>query len=213
MGKTFVHGKPAGILMVKTHAMGDVLMTTPAIRAVRRHFPQASIHYLTGVWSAPILERNPDIDRVIAVDDAVFHDHRWIDRVRLIGRLRKERYDVCVLFQPAPAMHLFARLTGAAQIAAPVAGAGSRWVHMPSPWRRERNRYVGEDFLDVVRNMGIDVQDTQLVFSVDSGVLAEMACRLRDRGLESGQFLVICPGGGRNPRDWVEQKIWPADRY
>ena len=52
------------ILVITLRRLGDVLLTTPLIRAIRRGFPQATLDVLAFRGSAPILEGNPDIDHV-----------------------------------------------------------------------------------------------------------------------------------------------------
>lgn len=53
------------ILFFRLGAIGDVLLTTPAVRKARELFPDAQIDYMTGVAAAEMLEHNPDINRVI----------------------------------------------------------------------------------------------------------------------------------------------------
>jgi len=53
---------PARILYIKPDHLGDLLLATPVLAALRRRFPTAQIAGLVGPWSRPILEHNPDID-------------------------------------------------------------------------------------------------------------------------------------------------------
>lgn len=53
------------ILVIVTNALGDVLLTTPLIRSVRRAYPNAVLHALVYDEASGILEGNPDIDAVI----------------------------------------------------------------------------------------------------------------------------------------------------
>jgi ADP-heptose:LPS heptosyltransferase len=57
------------ILFFRIGAIGDVLLTTPAVRAVRNRYPDAEIHYMAGKSAARILRNNPDIDRVIVFNE------------------------------------------------------------------------------------------------------------------------------------------------
>ena len=47
--------------------IGDVVFTTPAIRALRRHFPQAHLTYLVEEQAAPVVAGNPHLDDVIVI--------------------------------------------------------------------------------------------------------------------------------------------------
>jgi heptosyltransferase II len=205
--------EPKRILAVKTHALGDLLLLTPAIRALKKHYCSARLDFLTGSWSRDAVRDNPYIDRVLSISDGVFHDPQPVALFSLIRQLRQQRYDLGFVFQPSPAMHCFMRLAGVKKIAAPVS-TGPRWlVHYPSPWRMVRNRYVVEDFLDVVGMLGIPPDGLNMDFVIPDKAMNSIKAILADHDIETGRYLVICPGGGRNPRDFVIQKIWPAHYY
>ncbi|HEU4324546.1 MAG TPA: glycosyltransferase family 9 protein [Roseiflexaceae bacterium] len=56
---------PQKILYVKPDHLGDLLLATPALAALRRQFPEARITALVGPWSRAVLERNPDVDALL----------------------------------------------------------------------------------------------------------------------------------------------------
>ena len=53
------------ILLVRLRLIGDVVFTTPAIRAIRRRYPDARISYIVEEEAAPIVMGNPHLDEVI----------------------------------------------------------------------------------------------------------------------------------------------------
>jgi lipopolysaccharide heptosyltransferase II len=53
------------ILLIRPDHLGDVLFTTPALRALRSTVPDAYIAYLVGPWSREIVQGNPHLDEVI----------------------------------------------------------------------------------------------------------------------------------------------------
>lgn len=83
---------PEKFLIVRTDRIGDVLLTTPMAHALREHFPQAHIAWLTRSFTAPLLENNPDIDEIL------------IDREgpcsELVVRLRREAFDAAIVAFP-----------------------------------------------------------------------------------------------------------------
>jgi hypothetical protein len=78
---------------VRLRLVGDVVFTTPAIRALRRHFPQARLDYLVEAGAAPIVRHNPHLDTVIEVDRPRGLARLFYD-LSLARRLRRERYQV-----------------------------------------------------------------------------------------------------------------------
>jgi heptosyltransferase-3 len=97
----------ARILVVALRRLGDVLLTTPLIRSMRRAWPDATIEVLVFAGTAGIVEGNPDIDRV-----TVLPARRGpVDTLTLLGRLFK-RYDLAVSTQAGDRPTLFALLVG-----------------------------------------------------------------------------------------------------
>ena len=56
-------------LIVRFSSIGDIVLTTPVIRCLRKKYPDAAIHYLTKKKFASILESNPYLDKVIVLED------------------------------------------------------------------------------------------------------------------------------------------------
>lgn len=59
------------ILVAKLATLGDLLLTTPALRAIRRRYPDARLDVLTTPVSAPLLSSSPLVDHVYALDTSV----------------------------------------------------------------------------------------------------------------------------------------------
>lgn len=53
------------ILLIQLEHLGDVILTTPAIRAARHHFPDARIDFMTSALGEQVLEGNPNLDRIL----------------------------------------------------------------------------------------------------------------------------------------------------
>ena len=56
------------ILVIKQTSLGDVLHSTPHIRAIKARYPQAHLTLLTAQGSAGIYADHPDIDRLVLFD-------------------------------------------------------------------------------------------------------------------------------------------------
>ena len=80
------------IIVFNMNFIGDVLFTTPALAALRRGYPEASLTVAVGPRAREVLAANPDVDRVI--DFAP----NWEFRRRLLPQLRRERFDIAFSF-------------------------------------------------------------------------------------------------------------------
>jgi len=95
------------ILIVTLRRIGDVLLTTPLIRSLRRAWPDATIDALVFASTAGIVKGNPDIDRVIAMPAR----STLAETSKLIVRLWK-RYDLAVSTQSGDRPTFFALAAG-----------------------------------------------------------------------------------------------------
>jgi heptosyltransferase III len=91
------------ILVVRRDNIGDLVCTTPFIAALRQHLPQAWIGALVNSYNAAVLERNPDLDAVLAYTKLKHRQHDQSipailqRRLAMLWRLRRERLDYIVL--------------------------------------------------------------------------------------------------------------------
>jgi len=94
---------PQRILIVNPFGIGDVLFSTPLIRAVRRTFPAASIAYLCNRRTQEILRRNPHLDELFIYEKdelvRLSESHRMLavlDILRLLHRIRRRRFEIVI---------------------------------------------------------------------------------------------------------------------
>lgn len=76
------------VLVVRLRSIGDTVLATPSLIALKKFLPHAQIDILLEDWVAPLLEGFEDVDNVIPVGDGSF------SRFSVMRRLRRERYDV-----------------------------------------------------------------------------------------------------------------------
>ena len=90
------------ILVVCTRQLGDVLLTTPLIRAARERWPAATIDVLGFGGTLGMLRGNPDVGELIEVPAG----SGWIASRRLLARLWR-RYDLALIAQYSDRAHLY----------------------------------------------------------------------------------------------------------
>src|SRR5438132_4313678 len=96
------------VLVVRLRSIGDTVLTTPSLFALRRFLPEAQIDILLEDWVAPVLDGLDLIDRVIVVPG-----EGKSARARIARELRAARYDVVYNLHGGTAATFLTRATGA----------------------------------------------------------------------------------------------------
>ena len=91
---------PERILVVKLDHLGDVLLATPVFSNLRRTYPNTELHALTGAWSRVVLEKHPDVSKVIQYNSPAFcrtgQPTSLKQTFQLYRELRRQKYDLMV---------------------------------------------------------------------------------------------------------------------
>ena len=87
---------PEKILIIQTAFLGDVILTTPLVKAVRELYPQAFISILLIPQTADVFKNNPYINQLI------FYDKKGKQKgiksfSKLVRFIKKERFDLAIL--------------------------------------------------------------------------------------------------------------------
>ncbi len=78
-------------LFIRYERIGDMIMATSIIRVIAQASPKGTVDVLATPTTAPVLENNPHVGRILTLDRK-----SWLSYLRLMARLRRERYDVMV---------------------------------------------------------------------------------------------------------------------
>lgn len=101
----------ARILIRAANWVGDAVMTTPVIRAVRKNYPKAHITVLAKPWVIPVYENNPYIDDIMVYDNGGRHK-KGVGVLRLSQDIRHRKFDLAILMQNAFEAALLSFLSG-----------------------------------------------------------------------------------------------------
>jgi heptosyltransferase-2 len=205
---------PGRILLIKTHAIGDVLMTTPAIREIRKRFPCAEISMLVGKWSKDVVWGSRDIDEVIAIEDEVFMKPEIPELIRLLLSLRRRKFDMAVCFHRSSRIHLLALLAGA-KVRVGLSPAGrSLFLNRPVKSSDEIDLYPVLDYGELSKSLGAPLSSLKMEMPVTSDGEARTEKLLKSWGVSvSDRLVAFCPGGAKNPAEEVLARLWPVERF
>ncbi|MDD5680768.1 MAG: glycosyltransferase [Candidatus Omnitrophica bacterium] len=98
------------ILVIKISALGDVILSVPSLKAIRKKFPKAVIKVLVGLPSSGVLKGCPHIDERIIYEPRT-GESRFKCLMRFCARLIKEDFDIVVDLQNNRASHILAFMT------------------------------------------------------------------------------------------------------
>ena len=205
---------PRRILLIKTHAIGDVLLATPALRATRALYPDAHMTLMVGKWSYPVVRHNPHLDDCIVFDEKVFFEKKLAGMWRLLRDLRARRFDLAIVLHPSPLLHLFALLAGIPRRIGLQRGKPSPFLSSGVMEDYAPGFYYPRNFLSLVGLLGAHGCDTALEAPFASSDLESARLLALAHGLDlSRPFWLMAPGGARNPKESVLAKLWPSEYY
>ncbi len=94
---------PSRILVIRTDLLGDVVMSLPAVSALKNAYPLAEIHMLALPYTEPLLEGSPYLHRLWTYDVNRLRRPRqllsraaWAEFLDLIAELRAQRFDLAL---------------------------------------------------------------------------------------------------------------------
>jgi ADP-heptose:LPS heptosyltransferase len=199
------------ILLVRLRLIGDVVFTTPAVRAIRHRYPAAKITYLVEEEAAAVVRGNPHLDDVMVIGRPT-GVARLREDLAFGRRLRAARYDLAIDFHCGPRSSWLTWMTGApTRIGFEVLGRS--WVYtirVPRP-RILRPRHSVQNQWDLLEPLGIAPPDPR----VDPTEMPEdpVAARVVDRrlaeaGITRGHRVIVVHVSAGNPF-----RRWPAASF
>jgi len=99
------------IVILRTDRIGEVLLSTPVITAIKRSIPHASISFITSPYAMDIVFDRDDLSEVLAFDTTLSKPVLW-HAISLAAKLRKRSFDMALILNPHKLLHLGCFLAG-----------------------------------------------------------------------------------------------------
>ncbi|MDD5585176.1 MAG: lipopolysaccharide heptosyltransferase II [Candidatus Omnitrophica bacterium] len=193
------------ILIVTVNWLGDALMMTPALQALKENFPSCWISVMGVERVAPVFQDNPYVDEIIVFDERT--QHRSLSaKLHFIRGLRKKRFDTVFLIQRSFTRALVCFLAG-----------------IPTRIGYYRRKYLGmvnkqitpphgpqhrqDHYLSLFEESGVAVRDRNPQFFLTEEVRAQMKTRIK--GLHAQNLPIV---GIHPSANWL-LKRWPPDYF
>ena len=203
----------ANVLVIKPASLGDVLMSTAFLAALRAYLPHASITVLVTAWAKEALAGNPHCDRILDAGSVGFPGRYGIAEYRkCLSRLRTESFTHCFVLDRSPLMALLPRLAGIPWRAGLDSAGRGIALHVGVPCPADRHEV--EIYLEVLRAVGYSVREPRLHFCPDTAADAAVSKLLAEIDLENvSPLIALHPGGGQNPGQEQVSKRWPSGSF
>ena len=132
-------------LIIRFSSIGDIVLTTPVIRCLKKQVVTAEVHYLTKASFRPVLAGNPYIDKIHLLQD---------DWDGLMEELRREDYDYVI------DLHHNVRTLKVKKALGKVAFSFDKlnvpkWLYTNFKWNRMPDVHIVERYMDTLRSFGV----------------------------------------------------------
>ncbi len=194
------------LLIIKPSSLGDIVHALPTVAALRRRWPSAKLAWLVKREWAEVLDGNPDLDEVLAVDLSM---KGWPAAIRAV---RAGRFDVVVDLQGLLRSAMLGWMSGApVRIGFANGREGSPWFytdHIPVP---AASIHAVDRYLLIARALGAEPEKpgpSAFPLPHDAGAEAKVDALLAAADVQMGTVLVALNPSARWPT-----KRWPAESF
>lgn len=205
-----LHSKRPRILVSRLDRIGDVVLSIPAIEAIRKQHPHGHLAVMTRPSTAPLLEGHPAVDEVIPYYYEKKGRHSGlVGSVRFVRELVLRRFDIAFILHPSHRAHWVPFLAGIPYRI----GLNSHdplLLTKPVPDRRKEGlKHEADTTLDIVRAFGVPIpaEKTLSIFtSYEDEVFVSET--LAKAGIAASETIAAFHLGAS-----CVSKRWPAERF
>ncbi|MBN2364580.1 MAG: glycosyltransferase family 9 protein [Calditrichaeota bacterium] len=190
-------------MVIQLRAIGDVILTTPVFSVLKRNFPTANIHFLTGQGMHELVEGLPEIGALFTLPES----GNLLQNLQFYFNIRKQNYDLVIDYQCTPGTAFITWLSGAA---------------FRIGWKMERRQwaynlysdaniervYVSYQKCRALKLIGVHEESRMLRVKIAENQYPIVDNFFREHNISRENLLVnITPKGKRPARQWFPEKI------
>ncbi|MFA5069215.1 MAG: glycosyltransferase family 9 protein [Candidatus Omnitrophota bacterium] len=194
-------------VIIRTDRIGEVLLCSPVIEAVKSSFPGVEISFVTSDYSRDIVAGRPDIKRVI-IFSTTGRCPGLSHVFKLIWELKGCSFDMAVVLNPHKLLHLSVFLAGIRYRI----GFDRKWgffLNAKVPDRRDEARYHETEYnLQLLRAVDVYKEGILPSMPVMPHSLSRVRGILKRQGLSAGRKIIVIHPGSSNPA-----KRYPWEKF
>jgi lipopolysaccharide heptosyltransferase II len=208
-------------LIINPFGIGDILFTTPVINAIKKAYPESYIGYWSNLRVKPILESNPQINKVFALSrgdlkkvyQESFFKGAW-GAIKLAWEIKNKHFDICLDFSLDHRYSLFAKIMGIAQRIGFNYNGRGMFLTSRLDIKGYYDKHVVEYYLELLKFLEIPVCEKNLLLLFPPGSDLRARIMLTAAGVEEKDLLIgIVPGAGGSWGKNALYKHWSALRF
>ncbi len=199
------------ILLIRLKSIGDVVLTLPAVNAIRENFPSAKITFLTSKENIALLRGFREVNEAIALDRAALRGGNPLkmagEFLGLLRRLRAGKFSLVVDFQGFGETAWLARFTGAPQRWGSVYGSGRAWAYTRGIPRDDQIQ-IADFNLSLLRQCGLKIGTLRNEYILPADALDAARRIFAANQLNPGRQTLFVQAFTSSP-----QKNWSFENY
>ena len=195
------------ILLTRTDRIGDVVLSTPAIKAVRDKYPDAYIAFMVRSYAKDIVDGNPYLDEVI-VYDKYGKQKSLISTIFFALGLRKKKFDLSIMLHPTNRVYLISFLVGIPKRVGYDRKLSYLLTKKVPHVKQEGKKHESEYTLDLLRAIGIDTKEKELFVPVHEKDIEKIEEFFSEYHIGNDVKLVAI-----NPGASSRSKMWPSRNF
>ncbi|MCU0513756.1 MAG: glycosyltransferase family 9 protein [Anaerolineae bacterium] len=196
------------LLLILPCCIGDVVLATATLHALRQGFPAAHITWAVGAWSRQVIEDHPALDAILDTGPAALPVQTPAGFWRFVRQVRAGQFDVLVSLVRSPRMSAAALLTGVPVRAGPDSGGRGFGYTLRQPLNPRTVQHEALIYLSIAQRLGIPVAGLYAGVPVTAAARTTISHFIAQHDI-TGPYLVLHPGGGSNPGMTMDSKRYP----
>lgn len=208
-------------LIINPFGIGDVLFTTPVIKAIKESNPEIFIGYWSNERVEPILKNNPGIDKIFVLSRGdikkIYRKSRFegISKLlKLLYNIKKERFDISLDFSLDHRYSLISKLLGIKKRIGYNFKKRGKFLTDKIDINGYEDKHVVEYYLDLLKFLNISPQDKRMVLSIPEQNTQMANDLFKNLGIDNKDLAVgIAPGAGASWGKDALFKHWPAIKF
>lgn len=200
----------SNILIIRTSAIGDIIMASGIIEALKNRFPNACLTWMAEPQFLPLVEHHPMLDATLVFPKTTF-TNLWRDKKlwslkkavsELKSEIRDRQFDLVIDIQGLLKSGIWAWFSNAPERIAFSSKEGMNWLMTKTVSKVKNHPDISSEYRQMALELGCDVSHFSM--SVHYPKAIEMAL-LKKLSIENAQrFIVFCPFTTRPQKHWFE---------